>query len=163
MDARALRFRDGQTEAVISGPYLTPEFGFHRGFQVFTDLYPRDLFELREENRYLADRTVDKAIDVLESAGGARVFLFVHCIDPHWPYAAPWKLWVVPKLKQKSWIRTSLLMYVLGDDPERRLPHGPHRVLVRESRSALHESFLNPADPAPNAAGFLFLANHHRA
>ena len=37
----------------------------------------------------------------------------------------------------------------------------PNRVLVRESKSALHESFLNPAHPAPDAAGFLFFASRH--
>ncbi len=41
--------------------------------------------------------------------------------------------------------------------------HGTHRVLVGKDRNVLHELLLAPADPAPDAAGFLFFASRHLA
>jgi arylsulfatase A-like enzyme len=67
-----------QTDAVVSGAYVSQYFGFERGFRSYLSLHqPR------------ASETVDAALQVLRRTEGADRFLFLHLIDAHWPYRPP--------------------------------------------------------------------------
>jgi arylsulfatase A-like enzyme len=67
-----------QTDAVVSGAYLSQYFGFERGFRSYLSLHqPR------------ASETVDAALQVLRRTEGGDRFLFLHLIDAHWPYRPP--------------------------------------------------------------------------
>lgn len=63
---------------VVSGAYLSPDFGFERGFHIYRVLH-----------RPRASETVDEAIELLKRAQGRELFLFLHLIDPHWRYLPP--------------------------------------------------------------------------
>jgi len=71
--------REGyRVDAVVSGAYLSQNFGFERGFHTY---------------RYIqdpgAERLVDEAIDLLRRGEGQSHFLFLHMFDPHWKYLPP--------------------------------------------------------------------------
>jgi arylsulfatase A-like enzyme len=67
-----------QADGVVSGAYVSQYFGFERGFHSYLSLHhPR------------ASETVDAALRVLDRTEGADRFLFLHLIDPHWPYRPP--------------------------------------------------------------------------
>ena len=69
---------DFQVDGIVSGAYLAQNFGFERGFHSYLSLHqPR------------AARTVDAALSVLDRPTSQPRFLFVHFIDPHWPYQPP--------------------------------------------------------------------------
>ena len=63
-----------ETAAVVSSAPMSPRYGFERGFDVY-----------RVHAAKAAD-VVDSALDLVARADGRRFFLFVHFIDPHWPY-----------------------------------------------------------------------------
>lgn len=67
-----------QVDAVVSGAYLSQYFGFERGFHSYLSLH-----------QPLASETIDAALRVVERTEGASRFLFLHVIDPHWPYRPP--------------------------------------------------------------------------
>lgn len=67
-----------QTDAIVTGAYLSQTFGFERGF----DLY-------RYDHRSPAAETVNQAIEFLRLSDKRNQFLFVHLIDAHWPYEPP--------------------------------------------------------------------------
>ena len=67
-----------QVDAVVSGAYLSQYFGFERGFHSYLSLH-----------QPLASETIDAALRVLERTEGSSRFLFLHVIDPHWPYSPP--------------------------------------------------------------------------
>ena len=60
---------------VVSGAYLSPSFGFERGFHKYRVL-----------KRSRAAQTIDVATAWLAEAQGRDVFLFLHLFDPHWRY-----------------------------------------------------------------------------
>ena len=67
--------RDGyETAGVVSSVPMSPRYGFERGFAVY---------RVHAAN---AAEVVDSALDVITYAGERPFFLFVHFIDPHWPY-----------------------------------------------------------------------------
>jgi arylsulfatase A-like enzyme len=67
-----------QADAVVSGAYVSQYFGFERGFHSYLSLHhPR------------ASETVDAALLLLDRTEGGDRFLFLHLIDPHWPYRPP--------------------------------------------------------------------------
>ena len=63
---------------VVSGAYLSPSFGFERGFHKYRVL-----------KRSRAAQTIDVATAWLSEAQGRDVFLFLHLFDPHWRYLPP--------------------------------------------------------------------------
>jgi hypothetical protein len=67
-----------EVDGVVSGAYLSPNFGFERGFHHYRVL-----------KRPRASQTVDEAVELLERARGRDFFFFLHLIDPHWRYLPP--------------------------------------------------------------------------
>ena len=67
-----------QTIGVVSGAYLSPSFGFERGFHKYRVL-----------KRSRAAQTIDLATAWLSKTEGRDVFLFLHLFDPHWRYLPP--------------------------------------------------------------------------
>jgi arylsulfatase A-like enzyme len=67
-----------QTTGVASWVYVSQIYGFERGFDVY---------------RVLEDPTaqdvIDAAIEQLRMKKGQNHFLFIHLLDPHWPYLPP--------------------------------------------------------------------------
>ena len=67
-----------QTTGVASWVYVSQVYGFERGFDVY---------------RVLEDPTardvIDAAIEQLRMKTGQNHFLFMHLLDPHWPYLPP--------------------------------------------------------------------------
>ena len=72
-----------RTSAVVSNPYLGPQFGLDRGFDEY------DAARLVDERMRRADAGVDAALGVLERQPDARFFLMLHLYDPHLRYDAP--------------------------------------------------------------------------
>jgi arylsulfatase A-like enzyme len=71
-----------QVDGVASWHFTSQQFGFDRGFHTYRLLVGRR-----------ADGVVDAALDLVRRAEGRNQFLFVHLIDPHWPYLPP-KSWL---------------------------------------------------------------------
>ena len=67
-----------QTTGVASWVYVSQIYGFERGFDVYRVL----------ENPTSRD-VVDAAIEQLRTKNGQNHFLFMHLLDPHWPYLPP--------------------------------------------------------------------------
>jgi arylsulfatase A-like enzyme len=63
-----------ETDGVVSSAPLSPAYGFERGFALYRQHGPR------------ASDVVDSALALSRRSKGRRQFLFVHLIDPHWPY-----------------------------------------------------------------------------
>ncbi len=100
--AQAARRAGWHTAAVATNPYLTPDYGFDRGFVdyehalILEPLLPAGHSVLARELDHMAGLhldlddgriVVDKAIRWLESyRGDAPVFLWVHLMDLHVPY-----------------------------------------------------------------------------
>ncbi|HEY7699013.1 MAG TPA: sulfatase, partial [Vicinamibacteria bacterium] len=100
-----------QVDAVVSGAYLSQYFGFERGFHSYLSLHhPR------------ASETVDAALEVLARTEGGDRFLFLHLIDPHWPYRPP-----PEHMERFGPIRTDVDR-VLGKVLEQIPPDGPAEV-----------------------------------
>ncbi len=78
-----------QTLAVVSGPFMSQEFGFDRGFEVYDDRtvsFP----SLRASHRGVtAPRLHQRLLEVLDGLDGRPFFLFVHYWDVHYDYAPP--------------------------------------------------------------------------
>ena len=70
-----------QTDAVVTGAYLSQTYSFERGF----DRY-------RLDHRAPAEKTAERAIELLRRGAERNQFLFVHFIDAHWPYEPPEEL-----------------------------------------------------------------------
>ena len=67
-----------QTLGVAAGDYLSQEWGFERGFDVYRMLIERRSSEI-----------VDAALKLARGNRSAKKFLFVHLFDAHWPYRPP--------------------------------------------------------------------------
>ncbi len=67
-----------EVDGVVSSAYLSPNFGFERGFHHYRVL-----------KRPRAGQIVDQAITLLGRTKGRDFFLFLHLIDPHWRYLPP--------------------------------------------------------------------------
>ncbi len=87
--AESLRARGLFTGAVVGSFVLDSMFGLDQGFQSYDDTLP----EPQGNASFLAERparaVTEAALRFLESAQGARFFLWVHYFDPHHPYLAP--------------------------------------------------------------------------
>ncbi len=75
--AEVLRAAGWRTAGIHNNPYLGVETGIDRGF----DAYRR--------YQYTAAAGTDLALAWLDAHGAERWFLFVHYMDPHYPYAPP--------------------------------------------------------------------------
>ena len=67
-----------QTLGVAVGDYVSQEWGFERGFDVYRMLIGRR-----------ASGIVDEALELVRGTRSAKKFLFVHLFDAHWPYVPP--------------------------------------------------------------------------
>ena len=67
-----------QTFGVAAGDYVSQEWGFERGFDVYRMLIRRRAREI-----------VDEALELVRGTRSAKKFLFVHLFDAHWPYVPP--------------------------------------------------------------------------
>ena len=67
-----------QTTGVASWVYVSQVYGFERGF---------DIYRVLEDP--VASDVVDAAIEQLRMKKGQSHFLFMHLLDPHWPYLPP--------------------------------------------------------------------------
>jgi arylsulfatase A-like enzyme len=76
--AEILREEGFTTGAVVSNPFLKPEFGTSRGFETYD-----------YERSRRADAVVDWTLEWLDTAAEQPFFLMMHLIDPHLPYDAP--------------------------------------------------------------------------
>ncbi|MFO8072144.1 MAG: sulfatase [Polyangia bacterium] len=81
----AQTFRDSgyRTGAIVTASFLSPAYGFDRGFDHYD--HPKD-----EKSSADAKEVVDRALEWLEDIDrDERFFLFVHFWDVHWPYLPP--------------------------------------------------------------------------
>ena len=72
--AELLARRGYNTAGVVSSVPMSPRYGFNRGFRVY------------RVHAAKVEEVVDSAIDLVARSGERPFFLFVHFIDPHWPY-----------------------------------------------------------------------------
>ena len=78
-----------RTAAFVSNPYVSKEFGFGQGFEVYEQEMPQ-LELVRGLPERMAGDTTDAALERLGELGRhERVFLYVHYMDPHGPYTPP--------------------------------------------------------------------------
>ncbi len=96
--AETYRENGFMTAAIVNNPYIDPEKGLDRGFDVYwhsedaataptflgLSLY-KFLFPLHGVP-HTAERMTDTAVDFLRRHGDRRFFLWVHYLDPHAPY-----------------------------------------------------------------------------
>ena len=71
------------TFGAITNPQVTSEWAFDRGFEVYDDL---EAIGLGTRADAVADYVIER-LDLL--AERQPFFLYLHLIDPHWPYDAP--------------------------------------------------------------------------
>ncbi|MBN2245707.1 MAG: sulfatase, partial [Candidatus Aminicenantes bacterium] len=76
------------TGAVVGAYPLDMRFGLNQGFDLYDDDYGNQDFQdpLYVERR--AERVIDTAVEWLDGQTKPW-FLWIHCFDPHFPYAAP--------------------------------------------------------------------------
>jgi arylsulfatase A-like enzyme len=117
-----------QTDALVTGAYLSQDYGFERGFDFYHMDYPAPAAE-----------TVDQAIELLRLGRGADQFLFLHLIDAHWPYEPPEEL-LDRFVAQPSDI-APLLRKIVDNVP----PSSPKEI---EQVVALYDSEIVSADAA---------------
>ena len=101
--------------AVVNGFFLSPEFGFDRGFDVY-DYVASSNKEIRR-----AGPTVDAALELLkEERRKAPLFLFLHFFDPHLAYdpPPPWHLRWTEEYKGPFSDLRAMRLGTIGDDPE---------------------------------------------
>jgi arylsulfatase A-like enzyme len=78
--AEALRERGYATAAITSNPFLIADFGFAQGFDTFDFLGGDEVAQ--------ADAVLTRALSTVASATRP-LFLWVHLMEPHSPYAPP--------------------------------------------------------------------------
>ena len=71
------------TMGLVSGPWLKPVFGLHKGFEHYDD---RNITEM---NGRLAEDVTDSALGVLDVVRDGPWFMFLNYFDPHPPFVAP--------------------------------------------------------------------------
>ena len=81
-----------QTLGLVSGPWLKPIFGLHKGFDHYDD---RNITTI---NGRIASDVTDSALRVLDQVKTEPWFMFLNYFDPHPPYEAPgrYRLMFVP-------------------------------------------------------------------
>lgn len=66
-----------RVNGVVSAPFLSQNYAFHRGFHTYRVVGGR------------ARRLVEEALQLLQEGEGQSQFLFLHLFDAHWPYSPP--------------------------------------------------------------------------
>ena len=66
-----------RTAAIVSAPFLSQSYGFHRGFHTYRATGGR------------AALIIDQALALLDEGRGRPQFFFLHLFDLHWPYSPP--------------------------------------------------------------------------
>jgi len=85
--AESLAGRGWATGAVVGNAILyARRGGFEQGFDYFGGLRDADG---RRSRQVRAARAVDAALDWIDSRRGRPTFLYVHTMDPHFPYSPP--------------------------------------------------------------------------
>jgi arylsulfatase A-like enzyme len=79
--AEGLRAAGYRTLGFTANPFLIAPFGFAQGFDVF-EFFPGQDFAA-------AARIVDTALTAVQRSGPMPVFLWLHLMEPHSPYAPP--------------------------------------------------------------------------
>ncbi len=89
--AHHLRAAGLRTAAFSENPYVTPQFGFDDGFEIFRAYFPSDVLAASPHDypRIDSARTVDDALTWLEDVERERFFLYIHLLPPHAPYDPP--------------------------------------------------------------------------
>ena len=91
------------TGGFFSAIYLKGEYGFSRGFDLYSNEIKKD-----------SDTITDKALEWIEERKQSEFFLFLHYFDVHWPYRPPVKY--AEKFgvdtSQKRWFRYGKLMFL---------------------------------------------------
>ncbi|RMG43651.1 MAG: hypothetical protein D6718_11685 [Acidobacteria bacterium] len=80
--AEVFKARGYATAAFVTNLNLAPGLGFEQGFDIYSNPQPR----WRENS---ARQLTDEALAWLEAQSGKRIFLWIHYLDPHWPYTPP--------------------------------------------------------------------------
>ncbi|MHC4988477.1 MAG: sulfatase, partial [Planctomycetota bacterium] len=77
-----------KTYGVVSNYVLRKKMGFGQGFDIYDDQ-----MDVKEINRSVAERvaekTTDKAIEILDAHTEGPLFMWIHYQDPHGPYTPP--------------------------------------------------------------------------
>ena len=101
-----------RTDGVVSGAFLSQNFGFERGFHTY---------------RYIQDPgaalLVDEALRRIENAEGQSQFLLLHVFDAHWPYSPP------PGLRARFGPRPDDISSLLAHVRQKKPPESPEMVL----------------------------------
>ena len=89
--ATRLQTHGVRTAGFSENPFVTADFGFARGFEVFREHFPKRLHEAnpRDYPRVASQTTVDEATTWLSAHRTEPFFLYVHLLPPHCPYPAP--------------------------------------------------------------------------
>ena len=122
--AEALQASGYRTQAVVTNPWLKPEFGFAQGFEGFLSVDEPQIYHLDEVKDILllkissripvagdlvasgyqvvtgnageplvwdvrADRVTEEAITWLQTNQDSPFFLWIHYVDPHYPFDPP--------------------------------------------------------------------------
>jgi arylsulfatase A-like enzyme len=86
--AKLLKNADYKTYGVVSNYVLIKKRAFGQGFDIYDDK-----MEDRESNRNsverVAEKTTDKAIEILQTHTDGPLFMWIHYQDPHGPYTPP--------------------------------------------------------------------------
>ena len=93
-----------QTDGVATGAYISQNFGFERGFDVYWF-----------DHRAAAAEAVAQAMELLGTGVGSDQFLFVHVVDPHWPYRPPDEL--IDRFGPRPSDLDALLQKVVQNEP----------------------------------------------
>ncbi|MEE9263731.1 MAG: sulfatase, partial [Vicinamibacteria bacterium] len=102
---------DYRVNGVVTNGYLSQAYGFERGFHVYQALLGSR-----------GDDTIDSALEIIREAHGRHQFLFLHLIDPHWPYQPP-----MPELERFG-ERPRNLKGLLEVVLHRKEPRGPQEI-----------------------------------
>lgn len=85
--AEVFRAHGYRTAAFVANPMMAPELGFGRGFESYRGYGPWVSGLAPLENKTKAAEVADEAIAWLQEHGSSGSwFLYVHFMDPHWPY-----------------------------------------------------------------------------
>lgn len=86
--AEILREKGYTTVAVISNFMLRAGRGYEQGFTVYDDRM-EDIEQVRKWPERTAERTTDRAIELLRRFKDESLFMWIHYQDPHGPYTPP--------------------------------------------------------------------------
>lgn len=86
--AEILKDNGYMTMAIVSNFVLRKGLGFDQGFQIFDDEMG-EKESIRNLPERVAEKTTDRAIEILNKYHSQDFFMWIHYQDPHGPYAPP--------------------------------------------------------------------------